>query len=478
MRRRRNSGPGHGGCLAVALAVAVAVAGITEAGPAAAQQPTAQAAPVDPLFAEAQKTFEALPEADRRAVQDDLIWTGDFTGAATGGFGPLTFRAIVALQKRSGLKPDGILQPKDRAALAQTAAKARDAVRFTKLLDGRSGARIGVPQKLLDRTRQSPDGTVFASADGTVTLELTAPKAELQPLYDLLRADGPKRKVTYKVLRPDWFVVSGEGDGRRFYTRVAQTPAGLRGYTLSYPVARAAEFDRISIAVANSFEPVPGAAVATAPATPGPSPGQPAAQAPGQAPATASGPLLLSGFVTGPGQVVTVAAVEACPSPLAGRQPAKILSVDKAAGLAVLDVPGLAVPAGAVREGRPADGEPLVVLAQAAFGRDVQLAVVPAEARMPESGKARVFAPLQRGAAGAAVFDRSGALVGLVASLAVEPRLVAGVMPQASWPLVPAATALAAGKAQASAGSPPAQPLTAGAIAAAQRGRVVAVECR
>ena len=472
--RRPDATPLARACgVALVLAGAVLVApnaGLAQAQPA----PSGTSPPADPAFVAAAAAFDRLPEADRKAIQENLIWTGDFAGAGTGGFGPLTFRGIQAFQKRAGVKTDGILQPKERAALDQAAAKAREAVRFTKVLDARSGARIGVPQKLLDRTRQSPAGTVFASADGATTLELLSPPAELQPLFELLRADQPGRKVTYKVLRPDWFVVSGDEQGRRFYTRMNATPAGLRGYTLTYPAARAAEFDRISIAVANSFE--------TGPTT--------TAVAPGQAPAspTSPGPAaplrpaepagLFSGVVTAPGVVVTVAAVEGCAAPTANRQAARIVGVDKARGLAVLDVPGLAgPPGGALRVAVAAEADPLIVLEQTAFGRDVQLAVIPAEARVPAAGSPRLFAPLQRGAAGAAVFDRAGALVGMVASVSAEPRLVAGVMPQASWPLIPAAEVLAAAKLSPGPAAAPAAPLTAGDIAAAQRGRVVAIEC-
>ena len=178
-----------------------------------------------------------------------------------------------------------------------------------------------------------------------------------------------------------------------------------------------------------------------------------------------------------PGTVAPAAAVEACPAPTVGKQPVRIAAVDRAAGLAVLDVPGLAAPPAAMRAAIPADADPLLVLEQTPFGRDVQLAVVPAQARLPDAGKPRVFAPLQRGAAGAAVFDRAGALVGLVASVAVEPRVVAGVMPQASWPLVPAAALFAAAKQQPAPAAAASAPLTTGAVAAAQRGRVVAIDC-
>ena len=109
-------------------------------------------------------------------------------------------------------------------------------------------------------------------------------------------------------------------------------------------------------------------------------------------------------------------------------------------------------------------------------GADVQLSAAPGEARVPAGGGLRIFAPLQRGAPGSPVFDRSGALVGLVASVQQEPRQVAGIMPASSWPLVPAA-GLATFAGMTAAAKPATGPMTTGAVVAAARPWVVAVEC-
>ena len=53
-------------------------------------------APADPAFEAAKATFEALPEADRKAVQDALVWTGDFNAVVSGAFGRRTFEALNA----------------------------------------------------------------------------------------------------------------------------------------------------------------------------------------------------------------------------------------------------------------------------------------------------------------------------------------------------------------------------------------------
>ena len=100
-------------------------AGGRDAGAAAcgcmAQAPGAPAQAANPQLAAAQATFDALPEVERKAIQNDLIWAGHFNGAVSGSYGPLTFRGINALKAGSRGPPDGILTPVERRALAQAA---------------------------------------------------------------------------------------------------------------------------------------------------------------------------------------------------------------------------------------------------------------------------------------------------------------------------------------------------------------------
>ena len=72
----------------------------------------------------------------------------------------------------------------------------------------------------------------------------------------------PGRKITYKLLRPDFFVVTGETATGRFYRRLAAGPDGLRGFSIGYDKALAADLDRLVIAIAASFEPFPTGPVA------------------------------------------------------------------------------------------------------------------------------------------------------------------------------------------------------------------------
>ena len=92
-------------------------------------------------------------------------------------------------------------------------------------------------------------------------------------------------------------------------------------------------------------------------------------------------------------------------------------------------------------------------------------------------GEARggdVIAALQPGSGGAPVLDRSGSLVGLVARYPAAPRRVAGVVPPARLPLVPARAVTTFLAAQGLSAATPHRDNGPGAVAPA----VVAITCR
>ena len=160
--------------LAAALFAAAAI------GPGASAQaprpaPAPAAAQTDAAYEAARLAFEALPEAERKAIQEALVWTGDHNGVTSGGFGRRTFEAIVAYQKRGGLKPDGTLDVKERAALQTAAKKLKDDAKFAVVADAKTGIAIGVPQAVLPKRDVNPNGgSRWQSPDGKITLDTRA----------------------------------------------------------------------------------------------------------------------------------------------------------------------------------------------------------------------------------------------------------------------------------------------------------------
>jgi hypothetical protein len=424
----------------------------TLAGPASAQAPAPSPATPNPQLAAAQVTFEALPEAERKAIQTDLIWTGHFSGAVSGSYGPLTFRAINALKAGRG-QPDGLLSPADRQGLAQQANAARQAAGFRLVGDDRTGVRIGIPERVLSKRETiASGGSRWQSADGKVTLDTTssAPTEPLEAIFEKATAvnpNNPGRKITYKLLRPDFFVVTGETPTGRFYRRLALGPQGLRGFSIGYDKALAPELDKLVIAIAGSFDPFPTGPLPASPSgaiagvTGAPAAGTGAAPplvpplVPPRPPTERYGvALALSDRLA----VTATAAVEGCRSLRVGNRPARLRSREDGAGLALLDLDGGGVAVAAPRAEAPGEREVLVLVAYGDDAGKRAAVALPGQAARIGANPA-VFAPLQPGQAGSPAFDRQGRLVGLVTANPSDKLLVAGIAPQRSYGLADAA---------------------------------------
>ena len=127
-----------------------------------------------PLYDSQKAAFDALPEADRRAIQDSLVWSGHYLGVVDGVFGKRTRDAIVAYQTSVKAPANGLVDAAQLAAMTGAAQKARAAVRFQIFTDDKTGVKIGAPLKILDKRVASDSGGVrLMKADGSITLDLS-----------------------------------------------------------------------------------------------------------------------------------------------------------------------------------------------------------------------------------------------------------------------------------------------------------------
>lgn len=392
---------------------------------AQASAPASAAAP-DPL----KEAFDALPEAERRALQDALVWTGDYKGSIDGVLGRGGIGALAAYAKRAKTTPEGVLADARRKQLLAEAQKLRSAARFASVQDARSGANVGFPATVFTRKTDMPNGTRWTNAAGSTSLEtFQEADVELQAFYERLRAPLPGRKVTYGILRSDFLIVSGEDQRGLFYTRAARGDVNgkqmTRGYTLVYARTLQPAFDVFAIAISNAFQPFPPPAAAQ---------GQVASSAP-------VGPrrvIEATAIAVSPTRAVTALSRD-CPDMRIADRPARIARRDDATGLALIETQGLRAVLANPASRAPGEADVFVLFsAQAGQGASVSLApgrtITPADVSAPW----RVSAAVQDGVGGAAIFDRSGSWMGVVAQPPQEPRRIAGVIPQTAWRIVPA----------------------------------------
>ena len=439
--------------------------------PAFAQAP-APGQPSDALKA----AFDALPEADRRAIQDALVWTGDYKGTIDGVLGRGGREAVVAYARRAKIAPESLLEDARRRQLLAEAQKLRAAARFATIQDARSGAAVAFPAAVFTRKTDLTAGARWTNAANSAAIEtFRDAETDLAALYERLRAPAPARKVTYSVLRPDFLVVSGEDQRGMFYTRAARGEVNgrpvLRGYSLVYARALQPSFETFSIAISNGFQPFP-AAVQGAPASSSSAP--PAPAAPRRA-------VEATAIAVAPNRALAALSRD-CPDMRVADRPAKIVRRDETSGLALIETQGLRAILAHPAVRAPGEADVFVLLATQAGARaDVSLTPGRVLAPGASNGPWRASAAVQDGVGGAAVFDRSGSWMGVLAQPPQEPRRVAGVVPLSAWRIVPAdaaVTFLASAGVKLEAGVVTTVEKSAGDIAAANAAAMLAVSCQ
>ncbi|GLS23292.1 peptidoglycan-binding protein [Labrys miyagiensis] len=374
----------------------------------------------DPAFDAAKAAAVAMGADAFASIQQDLIWTGDLNTLPSGEMGKRSYDAIRAFQKRIGVKDTGIFTPQQRDVLAQHAAKFTTAFGFDTLTE--HGITIGYPAKVTTERSEGRNGPHFstpkaAKNQATVDiLNLPTAKESFEALFARLKTENPKRKVTYSLLRPDFFVVSGTNEGMTFYIRFIRTDAESRGFVLGWDPALSPRFDRVAIAMASSLKLADaGGQSATPKPAPPPEPPEPPKPVGPPVPLAASAPTTpktgIGTFVSSEGDILTYAGVIAgCETvTLQGGGKAKVIGGDPNNDIAL------------VRGALPAGAQPLAWRLPA-LGENEAVSLLSGAAPVATTVSALAGAngdtrrvTLAAGTAGALI-DKDGALAGLPAA--------------------------------------------------------------
>ena len=341
-------------------------------------------------------SYGAIPLAERMAIQSDLVWTGDYNGLVNGEFSERAVAAVKAFQKRNGGKETGVLNQPERAALAAAAKPKQDAVGWRMVEDGASGARIGIPGKLVPQQSAIIGGTRWASARGEYSVEsfrITQPGTTLAAVFERMKKEPAGRKADYSVMRDNFFVISGLQNLKKFYVRAQVRGEEVRGITVLYDQAMAGIMEPVVVAMSSAFLGFPAVAAA-------PPPRRKVEYA--------------SGVAVGAGEIVTSReALEGCHVvTVAGIGGADRVAEDKTNGLVLLRVHGASLKPAALGAAAPKGDVTLLGIAdpQAQGGGS---AVSAAKARVSDT--LALDTPPAPGFDGAAALDAQGRLAGIVA---------------------------------------------------------------
>jgi hypothetical protein len=120
-------------------------------------------------------------------------------------------------------------------------AKAKQAqVGWSLVDDPVTGARIGLPAKQVPKESQTKNGTRWSSAQGQVQVEsfkIRGPGTTLAAVYEQQKKEPATRKLEVNLLRPDFFILSGMQNLKKFYVRAEIRDGEVRGMTVLYDQA-------------------------------------------------------------------------------------------------------------------------------------------------------------------------------------------------------------------------------------------------
>ncbi|WP_167407127.1 serine protease [Bradyrhizobium forestalis] len=233
-----------------------------------AKPKTVQTVPVKPPATQTPSaTADAMAKAERLSLQSDLAWVGQYNGAITGDVSERMVNAIKEYQKAKGGKPTGVLNPQERAALAETARKKQESVGWKIVTEPTSGARLGIPGKLVPQQASDANGSKWTSPTGTVQVLLSRRK-EVNPTSAKLaelEKEPSGRKVDYTVVKPDFFVLSGLQGLKKFYVRGTFRGDEVRTMTILYDQATENTVEPVVIAMSSAFNAFPSGPLAGPP---------------------------------------------------------------------------------------------------------------------------------------------------------------------------------------------------------------------
>ena len=235
--------------------------------PAVKPKPVATV-PVRPALQTPADTANAMAQAERLAIQSDLAWAGEYNGAINGEVSERMVAAIKTFQKYNNAKQTGVLNPQERELLRAAARKRQENAGWKIVTDTVTGARLGLPTKLVPQQASDANGSKWSSASGTIQIQL-ARRKEAAPsttrLADQEKKEPPGRRVDYSVVKPDFFVLSGMQGLKKFYVRGAFRDNEVRILTILYDQATEGTMEPAVIAMSSAFIPFPAGAQAAGP---------------------------------------------------------------------------------------------------------------------------------------------------------------------------------------------------------------------
>lgn len=203
-------------------------------------------------------SYAAIPLAERISIQSDLVWAVNYAGPINGEYSEQLVTAVKAFQRQNKTKQTGVLNPAERLALTELVKPMQEQVGWRTVQDAATGARLGLPGKLVPNASAGKAGSLWSSAQGQVRIEtfrIVAGDTPLAEVFERMKTEPSERKVEHQALKTDSFVLIGMQGLKKFHVRGYAHNGEVRGITILYDQAMEVTMDQMVGPLAHSFQP-------------------------------------------------------------------------------------------------------------------------------------------------------------------------------------------------------------------------------
>ncbi|HEX8494596.1 MAG TPA: hypothetical protein VF658_17250 [Pyrinomonadaceae bacterium] len=122
--------------------------------------------------------------------------------------------------------------------------------------NARYGYSIAYPSSLLipQGEADNGDGQAFRSKDGAAEMRVYGSQNMGGGLTAAYTEAQAGKDVSYKIIKRNWFVVSGRSGGKVFYQKTMMKNDVLKTFTIEYDEAQKATYDAVTTRIARSFK--------------------------------------------------------------------------------------------------------------------------------------------------------------------------------------------------------------------------------